>query len=192
MGIVKKVSSKIVFNDYVKVEKLTINAYGETFERTLVNSKDAVAVLVKNTDTQTFYFVRQLRPCKITQADPTTLEVVAGLIEPGEDVRESARRECMEEIGVNIGEMAYHGASYSAPGMASEKIHYFYAEVTNNDVLGMGGGVENEHENITVVSLTEEELLIRLENHQWEDTKTVLLVQRYFLDKLSPKGLKNE
>lgn len=190
MSIIQKLTSETILDDYIKVDRLTIDAYGQEFERTLVRSKDATALLVRNTDTGLFYFVKQLRSCKIHESDPTTIEVVAGLLEAGEDIYEGARRECLEEIGVRATDMSYFGASYSGPGMMSEKIHYFYAEITNSDVVSDGGGIENESENITIITFTEQEMLERLEQHQWEDTKTVVLVQRYFMDKWSPKGLR--
>ncbi|MBI1183657.1 NUDIX domain-containing protein [bacterium] len=183
MSIIKHVSDQILVKDFVQVDKLYITAYGQTFDRILVKSKDAVAVLVKNTESNTFYFVQQLRACKYTEQNPTTIEAVAGMLEKGEDIFETARRECLEEVGFRVRDLVYWGVTLSAPGIITEKMHFFYTEVTNQDRIASGGGLDEEHENIKVIELSEDEIWRRLKAAEWDDSKTVLLVQRYFLEK---------
>jgi ADP-ribose pyrophosphatase len=56
-----------------------------------------------------------------------SLELPAGLIDPGETIEECAQRELQEEIGQKAGKLEYLGAFYSSPGILNEKIHYFIA-----------------------------------------------------------------
>lgn len=185
MGVIKSVKEEILVDEFVRVDKLWITAYGDTFDRILVKSKDAVCILVKNTDTNEFYFVNQLRACKYQDDDPTTIEAVAGMLEKGEDIYETARRECLEEVGFKVGELTYWGYTLSAPGIITEKMHFFYTEVKNEDKIEAGGGLDEENENITIVTYSEDEILQRLKDMKWDDSKTVVLVQRYFLEKLA-------
>jgi len=188
MGIIKHVKEEILVDEFVRVDKLWISAYGETFDRILVKSKDAVCILVKNVDTNQFYFVNQLRACKYQDENPTTIEAVAGMLEKGENVHETARRECLEEVGFAVKELKYWGFTLSAPGIVTEKMHFFYTEVKSADRIGKGGGLDSENENITIITFTEEEIWDRLINQKWDDSKTVILVQRYFLEKYRPFG----
>ncbi len=183
MSIIKKVTEEILVDEFVRVDKLWITAYGETFDRILVKSKDAVCILVKNIETNQFYFVNQLRACKYQDQDPTTIEAVAGMLEKGEDIYETARRECLEEVGFRVDKLTYWGFTLSAPGIVTEKMHFFYTEVKNEDRVEEGGGLDHENENITIITFTEQEILSRLKNGEWDDSKTVVLVQRYFLEK---------
>ncbi|MBI3141923.1 MAG: NUDIX hydrolase [Bacteroidetes bacterium] len=182
MPIIDQVRIEALVSDFVRVDKLHITSDGQTFDRMLVTAKDAVAVLVYNTDNGRFYFVRQLRACKYREADATTLEVVAGMLEPGEDPEGTAKRECMEEIGFRVGPLVYWGKALSAPGILTETMHYYHAAVTHADRIGKGGGLDSEHERITVVEMTKEEAWAKLLNGSWEDAKTLILLQRFFLE----------
>ena len=190
MSPIEKLEKERLLDDFVKVDRLNITAYGENFDRLLVTAKDAVCVLVKNTDSGLFYFVNQLRACKHKEVDPTTIEVVAGMLESREQIEIAVRRECIEEIGYDITNLQFWGSSFSAPGIVTEKMYFFYAETNDNLKKNEGGGLDAEHENIKILTFTEEQLWNRLQNGEWEDTKTVVLVQRYFLEKLSTEGLK--
>jgi ADP-ribose pyrophosphatase len=57
----------------------------------------------------------------------TTLELPAGVIDPGETPEETARRELQEEVGQKPGKLTYLGAYYSSPGVYTEKVHLFVA-----------------------------------------------------------------
>lgn len=184
MNPIENIEKERLLDDFVKVDRLKISAYGEHFERLLVTSKDAVCVLVKNRDNGLFYFVQQLRACKHKEEDPTTVEAVAGMLDKDESIEEAVARECIEEIGYDIESHKLWGSSYSAPGIVTEKMYFFYAETTEALKVSEGGGLDSEAEHIEIVSYTEEELLQRLKTGQWEDTKTVVLVQRYFLEQL--------
>jgi ADP-ribose pyrophosphatase len=81
---------------YLRLERLTVRLPdGRTAEREVVSVRDAVAVLPVDAE-GSVRLVRQHRPA----IGRTLLEVPAGLIQPGEDPEEAARRECGEETGV--------------------------------------------------------------------------------------------
>lgn len=56
-----------------------------------------------------------------------TLELPAGVIDPGETPEVCAQRELQEEIGKKAGKIAYLGSYYSSPGVYTEKVHLFVA-----------------------------------------------------------------
>lgn len=57
----------------------------------------------------------------------TLYEIVAGTLEPGEAPAAAARRELIEEVGLEAGKLSKLGAVYSAPGFLTEKIHLYAA-----------------------------------------------------------------
>jgi ADP-ribose pyrophosphatase len=66
-----------------------------------------------------------------------TLEIPAGVIDPGEKPEETAQRELQEEIGQKPGQLTYLGAFYSSPGVYTEKVHLFAArDLTPSQLQG--------------------------------------------------------
>ena len=56
------------------------------------------------------------------------LELPAGKLEAGEDPKECARRELLEETGLSAGRLTKLGAYCSSPDVLEEKIHLYWAE----------------------------------------------------------------
>lgn len=76
-------------------------------------------------------------------------EVVAGIIEPGESVEEVARRESLEESGLEVLDLELIADYQSSPGAVTEKVTLFCGRV---DASGAGGihGAAHESEDIRV------------------------------------------
>jgi ADP-ribose pyrophosphatase len=55
-------------------------------------------------------------------------EIPAGLINPGEEPADCARRELLEETGYEAGRVEPIATIYPTPGFALERMHYFLAE----------------------------------------------------------------
>ncbi len=85
----------------------------------IVEHKDAVALLVQDPD-RGVLFVRQYRPAVATH----TLEIPAGLIEPGEEPEAAALRELAEEAQLG-GRLEKLAEFYVSPGFTDEKTYLF-------------------------------------------------------------------
>ena len=85
----------------------------------IVEHKDAVALLVQDPD-RGVLFVRQYRPAVGTH----TLEIPAGLVEPGETPEQTAVRELAEEAQLR-GRLEPLAAFYVSPGFTDEKTYLF-------------------------------------------------------------------
>lgn len=88
-----------------------------------------------------------------TSETPWLLELVAGMIEPGESVEEVARREAMEEAGLQVGRMKPVLNYLASPGGTSERLSILVGEVDATQAEGIHGLVEeNEDIRVHVVS----------------------------------------
>ena len=88
-----------------------------------------------------------------TSETPWLLELVAGMIEPGESVEDVARREAMEEAGLTVGRTKPVLNYLASPGGTSERLSILVGEVDATQAEGIHGLVEeNEDIRFHVVS----------------------------------------
>jgi len=110
---------------------------------------DAVAVVLYDEANDAVLLIEQFRigPA-VRQDNPWLIEIVAGMVEAGEDIEATARRECIEEAGYAADNLQYLGQYYVSPGGTSERITLYLAHVNQHQPVGEGGGVADEHEDI--------------------------------------------
>jgi len=88
----------------------------------LVNHHDSVTIVPVD-EKANIWFVEQYR----VGSDSMLLELPAGVLEPGEDPLDCAKREIREEIGMGAEKWQKLGAFYLAPGYSCELNHAFLA-----------------------------------------------------------------
>ncbi|MDM7926194.1 MAG: NUDIX hydrolase [bacterium] len=92
---------RVYSGSYLSLDRLTVRLPdGRNAEREVVAVQDAVAILPVDPQGHV-RLVRQHRPA----IGRTLIEAPAGLIHPGEDPAEAAKRECEEETGFRPGEV---------------------------------------------------------------------------------------
>lgn len=144
----------------------------EVFER-----GHAAAVLPYDPSRDTVVLIEQFRVGALAAGlEPWLLEVIAGIIEPGESAEGVVRREALEEAGCEISEVLEIGTFILSPGGCSETLAMFCART---DSRGLGGvhGLTEEHEDIRVQILPWTEALARLEGGQIVNANAVLALQ---------------
>ena len=117
--------------------------------RELFERGEAAAVLPYDPVNDTVLLVEQFRIGLIEQASPWELELIAGIIEPGERPAEVVRREAREEADILIDTPVPIHDYYVSPGGTSEKIHLYFARANLHDAGGFFG-LGEEHEDIKV------------------------------------------
>ena len=149
----------------------------DTVRRLVFERGDSVAALLLNRDTQNVILTEQFRFPTYEKGPGWLYEVVAGMIDEGEQAEDAMRREIREEIGYQTHELAHIATFYVSPGGSSERIVLYYAEVGDADRISVGGGKASEHEDIRQVDLPLPELWKALENNTILDAKTLIAVQ---------------
>ena len=124
------ISTKIVYQGkYVRTEEQTVRQPdGKEAIREIVSPPNAVGIFAIDSQgssprDETVYLVLQYRPaiCQVT------LEIPAGILDPGESPRETAMRECEEEIGLTPGRLDFLFSYYHSVGFSTGKIDIFMA-----------------------------------------------------------------
>ena len=143
---------------YFKQENVN-GEWTEEFSREVIYRRNAVAILLIDPITKKLAFTKQLRPGSYIQGEPWIYEMVAGLIDPNEDMITALRREVKEEIGINkVNNIELISEYYPSCGGCTEKVSLFYGEADLSN-LGKWGGHPEENEVIEITTLSIEEAL---------------------------------
>lgn len=176
----KILNKEVVFDDYFQIEKWVYQyekdsgELTEPVDRMLFQRTDSAAVIVYNTDTEEVLLVKQFRHCTYEKGPGWIIEAVAGMIDNNETPEVAVRREAIEEIGYNIHNVEKVATVYASPGCTTERMHVYYAEVTDADNVAQGGGLAAESEYISVVTMPIDEFALAMQNDTINDSKTVI------------------
>ena len=135
----------------------------------------AAAVLLYDPDRKVVLLVRQFRMAPYL-ADGTTemLEVCAGMLD-GDAPEAGARREAIEETGVEAREFVHAFDAFMSPGGMTERIACFTARYSPADRKYAGGGVDAD-EHIEVIETPFDEALRLIAEGGIRDAKTIALL----------------
>ncbi len=146
---------------------------GRRSKREVVRHKNAVAVLSRLPDGR-FVFVQQYRKA----AEEALLEIIAGGLEDGESPDEGARRETAEETGYEVVSIRKLTSIICTPGYCDERIHLFFAELSDRPHEQH----QDSDENVFPVILTEEEVAAGIRDGTITDAKTLAAWACFMLD----------
>jgi ADP-ribose pyrophosphatase len=143
--------------------KYVVLADGKPHLREIVEHRPGAAIVAIDADGQVL-LVRQVRPA----VGVAVLELPAGLIDPGEEPIECARRELVEETGFRARVVEPLVAFYTSPGFTDELIHIFVGTDLEESVAA-----PDEEEEIELVRMPLEAALRRVMREEISDAKTV-------------------
>ena len=147
------------------VDRLTVRLPdGREALRDVVRHPGAVAIIAL-TDDGRICLVRQYR----TALDRVTVEVPAGKLDPGEDPLDCARRELLEETGMEAKKIAFLTTIVTSAGFCDELIHIYMATGLS---CGRPNPDEDEFLHVDLVELPE--LVDAVLDGRIEDAKTVV------------------
>ncbi|XP_048842198.1 uridine diphosphate glucose pyrophosphatase NUDT14 [Brienomyrus brachyistius] len=180
-----------------------------------MRTHDSVSVLIFNTTAHCFILVKQFRPAVYmcewernkrkekgpeepvdVHADPppasagVTYELCAGLVDkPHLSLEEIARQEVLEECGYDVpADKLRRITSYrSGVGVTGAKQTLFYAEVSDENRVGEGGGQPQEGELIEVVKVPQHEAMNFAYDESIPKSMGVIFSFMWFHNNMSPK-----
>ncbi|MBU2710809.1 NUDIX domain-containing protein [Zooshikella harenae] len=153
---VEVVKQERVFSGFFKVDRyqlrhqLFAGGWSQVIQRELFVRPEAVGVLLLDLQRETVVLVEQFRVGALAaDKQPWLMEVVAGLVAPGESLEDVARRESKEEANCDIQQLIPICEYLSSPGGTSEKLTLFCGLVDSSNLGGIHG-LEEEGEDIRV------------------------------------------
>ncbi|BFM09089.1 NUDIX domain-containing protein [Halioxenophilus aromaticivorans] len=151
--------------------------WSDPIRREVFKRGDAAAAILYDPINDTIGLIEQFRVGAIGSAGGAwCYEVVAGIIDPGEDGEQSIRRELVEEAGFSPQQLVPICTYLSSPGGSDEKI-YLYCAL--GDLTGKAGfyGLENESEDIRLGVYPAAEVLDNLFADQHCNAATLIGLQ---------------
>jgi ADP-ribose pyrophosphatase len=146
-------------------------------EREVFVRRPAVAVLPYDPATGSVVLVEQFRAGALLADLPAwQLEVIAGLMEPGESPLEVARREAMEEAGCTILDPIEVCRYLTSPGGTNEVVTFICARTDASAIAGLHG-LADEHEDIRVHVMPLEEAMRKCTTGQITNALTIIALQ---------------
>ena len=172
-----------LFDSFLRVDRLKLRhslfagGWSELMTRELILRPRAVGVLLFDPAQQQVVLVRQIRVGMLDEGqNPWLLELVAGMVESGEEPIEVAARESLEEANTKPQDLLQICEYYNSPGISNERITLFCGRV---DATQAGGifGLDAEHEDIEVVVLSLAEALAKVASGEIDNAMSIIALQ---------------
>jgi ADP-ribose pyrophosphatase len=173
----------VAFESFFKVIRYRLRheqfagGMGGELGREVLERGHAVAVLPFDPMRDQVVLIEQFRIGALgVVADPWLVEPVAGIIEPGEPAPEVARREALEEAGLELLDLVPACSYFASPGGSTETCQVFIGRV---DAASAGGifGLAHEGEDIKVHVVPLEEALKWLGDGRVHAATTIVALQ---------------
>jgi ADP-ribose pyrophosphatase len=150
---------------------------GEPIEREVFERGHAVAVLPYDPVADRVVLIEQFRIGALeTEGDPWLLEPVAGIIEAGETPEEVARRESLEEAGLEPEDLIRACDYFVSPGGATEQCLVYIGRVDSSAAGGVFG-LAHEGEDIRVHVLGLDDALAGIASGRIRVASTIIALQ---------------
>ncbi|WP_340678465.1 ADP-ribose diphosphatase [Paraglaciecola sp.] len=186
---VKIIKTEALYNGFFKMVKYAFRyrlfqgGWSKVVEREIFERGHAVAVLLYDPLLAEFVLIEQVRIGALATSDsPWLIEIVAGIIEPGEEPEEVCKRESVEEAGVEISCLRKALSYLASPGGTTERLHIYVAKVDASKAHGVHG-LDYESEDILVHRVAEQQAMAWLEDGVLENAATLIALQWFALNK---------
>ncbi|TAL08362.1 MAG: NUDIX domain-containing protein [Porticoccaceae bacterium] len=169
--------------------RLFAGGWSRPMTRELFVRGAAVGVLLYDPERRLVGLVEQFRVGALAEpGGPWLMEVVAGMLKPGEDVAAVARRETIEEAGIDALTLEPICRYLVSPGGTEESMTLFCGLT---DLHGREGcfGLAHEHEDIRLHVLPEADVLAALAAGAYNNAATIVCLQWLALNRDRLHGL---
>ena len=168
--------------------ELYAGGWSNTVTREVFERGRAVAVLLHDPVADTLLMVEQFRPGAIRDPDgPWMLEIVAGMVEEGEEDQDVARREALEEANCTVHDLEFIMDYYPSAGGSTELIALYYAEVDLSDIETGIHGLDTENEDIRTSVVPRETVMQYLRQGKIKASLAIIALQWLALEKSNAK-----
>lgn len=176
---------EVIFDEFFTVKRASLRhekfdgSMSEELRRYSFEKNDAVAALIYHREKDAVLLVRQHRYPPMKHGLGWLVEVVAGGVNEGESPDQAIRREIEEEAGYRVQACTPIHDMYVSPGVFSERIKLYMAEVSGEDRINGGGGADDEDEDIELVWIRGEDVEGWLARNRVLDAKTIVALYHF-------------
>ena len=164
-------------NRYTLRHRLFAGGWSAPLTRELFERGHAAAMLPYDPVRDQVVLLEQFRIGAVDgQHSPWLLEMVAGIIEPGEQSAAVIQREAVEEAGLTVGRSRFALSYLVSPGGTTERIDVFIGEVDSSLASGLHG-LADEGEDIRVHVVSREQAYRWVEEGRIDNAATVIALQ---------------
>ena len=177
-----------IYNGFFKMNEITLKykkydgSWSNDIKRELFGGAQVSAVLPYDPIKKEIILIQQFRPGTISKNVNNYLdEIVAGIIDPGEDAETTAKRECLEETGCEVKKLIPIQNYFPAPGSSESFYYLFLAEIETFEgdrIMGLN----SENEDILVKSFKIDDIKDKLKNGEIINGLSLIALQWFFLN----------
>ncbi|HJO74868.1 MAG TPA: NUDIX domain-containing protein [Rhodospirillales bacterium] len=190
-GDVEVIEKTTPFQGYFRLDHYSLKhrlfegGWSGEMSREIFERGHAVSLLPYDPDLDRIVLIEQFRPGAYAalasgwfddDASPWLVECIAGIIEKGESPEDVARREMVEETGLEISQILPINHYLVSPGGSSESVFSFCGRVDASNAEGIFG-VTEEHENIRVFSVSTQHAFELLDQGRIINAMTIIALQ---------------
>tara|TARA_Y100000768_G_scaffold275760_1_gene211328 strand:- start:65 stop:646 length:582 start_codon:yes stop_codon:yes gene_type:complete len=184
----KIISNKNIYSGFFKMNEVSLKYkkydgnWSNVIKRELFGGAQVSCVLPYDPIKNEIVLIQQFRPGTISYDQNNYLdEIVAGIIDEGEDPETAARRECYEETGCEVKKLIPIQGYFPAPGSSQSFYHLFLAEIESFEGERIKG-LKSENEDILVKSYNIKEVKKKLQNGSFLNGLSLIALQWFFLN----------
>lgn len=172
-------------NAYQLRHRLFAGGWSDPIQREVFERGHAAGAILYDPQADAVVLIEQFRAGAYAAGDsPWLVEVVAGVVEPGESPEEVVRRESIEEAGCTVLDLVPICRYFVSPGGTSETVALYCARI---DSRGAGGihGLAHEHEDIRVEVVPVAQALAQIASGRINNAPTIIALQYLALNRES-------
>lgn len=180
---VRVLEDEAAWSGHYAMRRLTLQhrrfagGWSEPIVREVFERGDAVGVLPYDPVCDSLVMIEQFRPGALRGDDsPWMLELIAGVVEPGESDEEVVHREAMEEAACELSDLVPIATVFPSAGACSEQVRLFCGRVNKASIGGLHGLAE-EGEDILVHSMSRIDALAMLAADRVPNGHTLIALQ---------------
>jgi len=169
-------------NQYEFIHKKHNGEWTNVVEREVFSGAHVSTLLPYDPIKKEIILIQQFRAGVLSRYDENYLyEIVAGIIDEGENPEETAVRECLEETGCEVKKLHTIQSYFPAPGSSESYYHIYLGEVQAFDGERIRG-LEKENEDILVKSFKIDEVRKMLKEKKIINGVALVALQWFFLE----------